>query len=50
MQALGLKKMNATSEHELTPQIEGYDKESVQHLVEVNRRLNKNEITYIKTS
>lgn len=36
MQALGLKKMNATSEHELTPQIEGMIK-SVEHLVEVTK-------------
>jgi len=34
MQALGLNKINATSQHELTPQIEGMINK-VSHLIEV---------------
>ena len=34
MEALGLKKMNSSSQHELTPQIEGMIKK-VEHLIEV---------------
>lgn len=34
MQALGLRKINSTSQHELTPQIKGMIKK-VEHLVEV---------------
>ncbi len=34
MQALGLRKMNATAEHEVTPQIQGMIRQ-VQHLITV---------------
>lgn len=34
MEALGLRKMNSTSQHELTPQIKGMIKK-VEHLIEV---------------